>query len=170
MTVEEKIVVGRISGLYGLQGWIKVYSYTQPMDNIVAYSPWYLRRADTWQPIELGKGKRHGKTMIAKLQGIDDRNEASRLIGANVAISPTQLEPLSDGEYYWTQLIGLQVVNPRGEILGIVARVLETGANDVLVLEGQGEVMIPYVQDDIIKAVRLDEGCIIVDWETMWLE
>lgn len=170
MTVEEKIVVGRISGLYGLHGWIKVFSYTEPIDNIVGYNPWYLRFMNTWRLIELGKGKRHGKTVIAKLQGFDDREQASRLIGADIAVAPGQLKVLAEGEFYWTELIGLRVVNLRGEFLGIVDHVLETGANDVLILDGKREVMIPFVLDDIIKEVRLGESLIVADWETAWLE
>jgi 16S rRNA processing protein RimM len=170
LSVEEKVVVGRIDGLYGLHGWVKVYSYTRPMDNIVGYNPWYLKLAGSWRLIELDKGKRHGKTIIAKLRGFDDRNQANRLIGADIAISPNQLRVLSEGEFYWSQLIGLQVVNLKGEFLGIVEHIMETGANDVLVLGGRREVMVPFVQDDIIKAVRLEEGRIVADWETNWLE
>ena len=170
MPVEEKIIVGRIVGLYGLQGWVKVYSYTQPVDNIVGYSPWYLRFTDAWRLVKLGNGKRHGNTVIAKLHGIDDRNQASVLIGADIAISPGQLRTLPDGDFYWAQLIGLKVINLKGELLGVVDHVLETGANDVLVLAGETEMLIPFVQDDIIKAVQLDEGRIVADWETTWLK
>ena len=169
MSAEEKIVVGRIVGLYGLRGWVKVYSYTQPVDNIVAYNPWYLRFADVWRTVELSTGKRHGKTVIAKLLGIDDRNQASLLVGAKIAISPGQLKPLAKGEFYWAQLVGLQVVNLNGELLGVVDYVLETGANDVLVLDGVAEMLVPFVQDDIIKSICLDERRIVADWDTTWL-
>lgn len=169
MSGEEKIVVGRIAGLYGLRGWVKVYSFTHPVDNIVGYNPWYLRHTDDWRLVELITGKRHGKTMIAKLQGIDDRNQASRLVGKDIAISPSQLKTLSEGEFYWSQLIGLRVVNLNGDSLGVVDHVLETRANDVLVLGGQAEMLIPFVLEDIIKSVCLDEGRIVADWETNWL-
>jgi 16S rRNA processing protein RimM len=165
---QDKILVGRIVGLYGLRGWVKVYSYTQPLDNIVEYNPWRLRLGDDWRRFHLRTGKRHGKTVIARLQGIDDREQAGSLIGADIAISPSQLRTLPEDEFYWAQLIGLRVFNLIGEPLGVVDHVLETGANDVLVLSGTSELLIPFVQGEIIKSVCLDKGYIVADWDMTW--
>ena len=138
------------------------------MDNITRYNPWCLRLGDDWQRFHVSAGKRHGKTVIAKLQGVDVRDQAGCLIGADVAISPDQLRAVPEGEFYWAQLIGLRVVNMKGELLGVVDHVFDTRAHDVLVLSGESELLIPFVQDKIIKSVSLDKGRIVADWEPTW--
>ncbi|MEN8132669.1 MAG: ribosome maturation factor RimM [Pseudomonadota bacterium] len=165
---DNKLIVGRIHGLFGIQGWVKILSYTQPRENILQYNPWYLGRRGQWQAMERVGGRRHAKTVIAKFRGIDDRDLAAGLLGAEVAIHQAQLEPLPGGEYYWIQLVGLRVVNLKGNELGIVDHLLETGANDVLVLKGDAEILIPFVQDAVVKTVALDQGVITVDWEVSW--
>ncbi len=168
LSEDNKLIVGRIHGLFGIQGWVKILSYTQPRENILQYSPWYLGRSGQWQSIELVGGRRQAKTVIAKLRGIDDRDLAAGLLGAEVAIHQAQLASLPEGEYYWMQLVGLRVVNLKGNDLGVVDHLLETGANDVLVLKGDAEILIPFVQDAVVKAVALDKGVITVDWEVSW--
>lgn len=168
MCADNKVIVGRIHGLFGVQGWVKILSYTQPRENILQYSPWYLGRSGRWQVIERVGGRRHTKTVIAKFRAIDDRDLAADLLGTEVAIDQAQLEPLPEGEYYWMQLVGLRVVNLKGNELGVVDHLLETGANDVLVLKGDAEILIPFVQETVVKAVALDQGVITVDWEVSW--
>ena len=113
-------------------------------------------------------GRRQAKTLIVKLQGIDDRRQAADLLGADVAIDETQLESLSGGDYYWVQLIGLRVINLRGRKLGVVEHLMETGAQDVLVVKGDAQILIPFVQGSVVKDIDLDNGFIMVDWEASW--
>ncbi len=120
------------------------------------------------QAMELVGGRRHTKTVIAKFRGIDDRDLAAGLLGAEVAIQQAQLESLPEGEYYWMQLVGLRVVNLKGNDLGVVDYLLETGANDVLVLKGNTDILIPFVQNTVVKDVALDQGVITVDWDVSW--
>lgn len=148
-----------------MKGWVRVYSWTEPRENIVGYQPWYLRRHGSWQARELAEGRRHGKGVIARLSACDDRDQALALIDCEIGIRRDQLPPTAPGEYYWHQLIGLRVFNLRGEALGRVDSLLETGANDVLVVRDEGERLIPFVQPQIVKQVDLGDGIIRVDWE-----
>ncbi len=161
------IPIGKITGLFGVAGWTKVYSYTSPRWNIIEYSPWRLAaHAGAVQSPALESARRHGDGVIAKFAGIDDRDAAAALAGCEITVAETQFADLPPGEYYWFQLIGLEVVNTGGRVLGLVKRLLETGANDVLVVEGdEGSHLIPYVRRDYIKAVDLEKMRIEVDWE-----
>ncbi len=157
--------MGRISGLFGVRGWVRVYSYTQPRDNILRYTPWSVRRPQGWCSMALDEGCRHGKGVIARLEGVADREAAAALLGAEVAVSRDQLPPLEQGEYYWSDLIGLKVQNLRGEDLGVVVDLLETGAHDVLVVRGERERLIPFVPGRVVTAVEPEAGTLRVDWE-----
>ena len=160
-----RLLVGRISGVFGVKGWVKVYSYTDPRDNIVNYPRWYLKRGGQWQPVELEAGRKHGKAVVAKLEGVDDREAALALRDVDIAIDRAQLEKLGPEEYYWADLIGLRVVTLEGVELGRVERLMETGANDVLVVEGDRERLIPYIRDQVIASIDLEAGEIRVDWD-----
>ena len=164
-TDHDIIVIGRITGIYGVKGWVRVFSHTQPKENILNYSPWLLGKGGTWQTVVLKDGRQHGKGIIAKIEHCDDRDEAAGMIGQDIAIRHEQLEALDANEYYWVDLIGLDVVNQKQERLGKVLRLLETGANDVLVVAGQKEILIPFARPQIIKSIDLETGRIVVDWE-----
>ncbi|MDH5511794.1 MAG: ribosome maturation factor RimM, partial [Gammaproteobacteria bacterium] len=101
---------GRITGLFGVQGWVKVFSHARPRDAIVEFSPWLVKTGEDWREVEIEDGRAQGKGVVVKLAGVDDRDQASRLIGADIAIRFSQLPPLPKGEYYWAQLVGLEVV------------------------------------------------------------
>ena len=159
------IVIGRITGIYGVKGWVKVFSHTQPKENILNYSPWLLKQGGEWQSVTVEAGQQHGKGLIAKLDHCGDRDQAAVMIGSDIAIRQEQLATLDDNEYYWADLIGLEVFNEQQDLLGKVVRLMETGANDVLVVEGQKETLIPFAQPEIIKSVDLAAGKIIADWE-----
>ncbi len=162
----EFIIVGRVSGLFGVRGWVKVYSYTEPRENIVTYSPWYLRtEGGEWSTREVVAGHRHGKGIVAQLRGCDDRDAAAALLGAEVAIRREQLPETAPGEFYWSDLVGLEVVTREGMLLGRVDHLLETGANDVLVVMGERERLIPYIDGSVILGVDLEGGRIEVDWD-----
>jgi len=159
------IIVGRVSGLFGVRGWVKVYSHTSPREGILSYRTWYLNRNDGWQPHELAAGQAQGKGVVAKLAGFDDRDQAAALIGTDIAIRREQLPKLKPGEYYWTDLEGLRVVNLEGIDLGVVSHLFETGANDVLVVQGDRERLIPYTRGEAVREVDLQAGRIVVDWD-----
>ncbi len=161
----DHLVAGRVSGLHGIKGWVKVFSYTSPRENILRYSPWYVRLEQTWQELALVDGRIQGKGIIAKLSGYSDRNAAMGLLGAAIAIRRSQLPVLEQGELYWVDLIGLQVISTQGRVLGIVAEVIETGAHDVLIVRGEREHLIPFVRCVYILEVDLAKGCIRADWE-----
>lgn len=165
----ERILLGRITGLYGVRGWLKVFSNTEPRDNILSYTPWLIRgkglEGGQWHEITVCQGRLQGKGIIVQLEGYTDRDQARALIGADIAIDRHQLAPLAAGEYYWSDLQELQVVNQQGVTLGRVDHLLETGANDVLVVKGEREHLIPYILDQTIMNIDLEHGIIQVDWD-----
>lgn len=160
---DSQIIVGRIVGIYGVRGWVKVVSHTDPRENILTYRPWRVRIKGQWRTMEADDGRIQGKGLVAHLQGYDDRDQARELVGSDVAILREQLPALQQGEYYWSDLIGLQVVTVDGVSLGRVDHMIETGANDVLAVHDDRERLIPYIPD-VIKEVDLEAGVIRVDW------
>lgn len=161
----EPVVLGRIAGLFGVKGWVKVFSYTDPREAVLQYKRCSLRQDGRLREVRLAEGKRHGKSVIARIDGIDDRDAATALIGGELLVSRDALPETAPGEYYWRDLEGLRVLDADGRELGIVAYLLETGANDVLVVQGDKERLIPFVQDKVIQDVDLAAGTISVDWE-----
>ena len=161
----QPVKLGRIVGLFGVRGWIKVYSYTEPREAILGYDDWLLSRDGDWQRVELAEGKRHGKAVIARLQGIEDRDAAAELLGSDIGVDRDALPDPGAGHYYWADLEGLTVLHKDGTELGKVASLMATGANDVLVVDGQGERLIPFVMGTVILDVDLAAGVIRVDWE-----
>jgi 16S rRNA processing protein RimM len=161
----QPVILGRVVGLFGVRGWIKVYSYTEPREAVLDYREWLLCRDGTWQPVELAEGKRHGKAVIARLAGIADRDAAAELLGSDIGVHRDALPDPGEGQYYWADLEGLTVVHKDGTELGKVAGLMATGANDVLVVDGPVERLIPFVPGTVILDVDLDAGVIRVDWE-----
>jgi len=147
-----------------VKGWLKVYANTEKKENILAYQPWYVERNKVRQAVKLKAGKPHGKTIIVHLEGVDDRNEAELWVGSDIYIRPDQLPELNEDEYYWSDLIGLKVVSVEGDDFGVIDHLLETGANDVIVVKGDRERLIPYVTGQVVKVVDLKENKMIVDW------
>jgi 16S rRNA processing protein RimM len=155
-----------VSGVFGVKGWVKVYSFTDPRENILQYSPWFLQKNNQLREIKLLAGRRQGSLVVAELERVGDRDLAAELIGADILIRKQQLPKARDGEYYWADLIGLEVRNQEGCKLGKVDHLLETGANDVLVVvDGELERLIPFLQKSTILKIDLDDGLIIVDWD-----
>lgn len=171
------IVVGKLTGVYGVKGWIKVHSFTEPADNIFNYQPWYLTDAAGGakpEPIKLADWRVHGKGFVALLEGTNDRDSAALLNQRHICVSRDLLPALPEGEYYWEQLQGLKVVSVFDDtapvLLGIVHELLETGANDVLSVApcpgslDQRQRLLPYA-DEIIVTIDLDAGELRVDWD-----
>lgn len=155
--------VGHILGAQGINGWVRVFSNTSPRENIVKYSPWVIEQGENRITVEV-EGRLQGKNVIARLDGIEDRNQAEALTGCQILIDPALLPRLQAGEYYWSDLIGLKVESLQGDPLGVVASMLETGADDVMVVNGDRERLIPFVIDDIVREINLDEQRMVVDW------
>jgi 16S rRNA processing protein RimM len=174
----ELLVVGRITGAYGIRGWVKIQSFTEPQDNLLGYGQWTLRRRGADEPIEIDEGRLQGKSLVAHIVGVDDRTLAESLRGLEIRVPAANLPTLEPGDYYWRQLQGLQVWcrdagQPGNEdrvLLGVVDHLLETGANDVLVVRpsadsiDERERLIPYLPGEVVTQVDLDTARMEVDW------
>lgn len=172
------IVVGKLTGVYGVKGWIKVHSFTDPADNIFDYQPWFLSDAEgkaTPEPIKLVDWRAHGKGYVAQIEGISDRDQAALLNQRTICVDRSLLPELPEDEYYWEQLQGLRVLSQVDEsqppvLLGVIHELLETGANDVIsVVPCDGSIdqrkrLLPYA-DEFIVAIDLDAGEMLVDWD-----
>lgn len=148
-----------------MRGWVRVRSFTEPQQNIGRYRPWRLSRGEDMREVDVVEIRPHGKGFVARLKEVGDRNAAEALTGMDVLVNRDQFEPPGDGQYYWDDLIGLQVSTVDGRELGEVVRLLETGANDVLVVSGDRQRLIPFVVGSAIVSVDLDGQRILVDWD-----
>ncbi len=166
--------VGRITTVHGVKGWVKVHSSTEPVENILQYQPWWLKTRHGVKAVEVVDGRLHGQGLIVQLKDIDDRDQAREICQIDIAIEREQFASLDSGEYYWHQLIGLRVISEfEGRVLdfGRVEKLIETGANDVLVVRGtaesidQKERLVPYVPEQFVKSIDLAAGEMRVDWD-----
>jgi len=162
---QDYLKVGKITSAFGLHGWVKVFSYTDPIVNIINYSPWRLVRDNEVQEVEVITGKPHGKLIVVRLSGVNSRDQAETLCGWEILVKYSQLPKTAAEEYYWADLVGLSVVTVAGDVLGKVDYLLETGANDVLVVKGERERLIPFLQGNTVINIDLDTGVMIVDWD-----
>jgi 16S rRNA processing protein RimM len=164
MDAAQTLVVGRITGLYGVRGWVRVRSHTQNRADILGLTPWMLKLNGEWRECTLESSRAQGHLVLAQIAGYGDRDAARALIGADIAVHRAQLPELGADEYYWADFIGMRVVDRTGRVLGQVAKLLETGAHDVLVVHGEKETLIPYVPGLYVLAVSPEERLITVDW------
>jgi 16S rRNA processing protein RimM len=165
-TDPDYIIIGKFSSTFGVHGWIKIRAFTEFGESILKYLPWYIKRKnEPWTPIKVESGRVQGKGILAKLEGINTPEEARLLTGLSIAIPRSQLPSLKDDEYYWSDLVGLTVINKNGELLGKVIYLIETGSNDVLVIKGDKEHAIPYLMGTVITRIDLEKKEIHVDWE-----
>jgi 16S rRNA processing protein RimM len=167
-----QIRLGSINGTHGLKGWVKVFSYTNPQEAILEYSPWILRKGGAEIESTIKDGQASGKRLIVQLEGVETRNQAEDLVGFEVHVNIDAMPALEEGELYWFQLEGLIVKNSSGEALGKIAHMLETGANDVMVVDptddsiDKQQRLIPYLEGDVVKQVDQEIGVVIVDWDS----
>lgn len=161
------ILAGRVAGAHGVKGWLKVESYTEPLEALLDYQPWLVTKSGTAPParFEVVQGRAAGRSLVVELRGVADRDDAVALRGAEIFIAREQLPELAADEYYWADLQGLRVINSAGVELGVVDHLLETGANDVLVVRGAREHLVPFIRQQVIKKVDLQAGVIEVDWD-----
>ncbi len=163
------LILGRVSGIYGIKGWVKILSFTRPKENILRYNSLFINHDGQWQELNLEDSQHRNGRLMIKLSGIDTPEEARNYIGKDLAIDESKLPELPKGQYYWNQLIGLSVYSLDKELLGKIIDILETGANDVLVVKiddgNTPKLLIPLVIDVFIKEVDLDNRRMIVDWQ-----
>jgi len=158
------VLLGKIIGVFGLQGWVRIHSDTQPREAIGQYKQWLLGPTD-WQCRRVERVKVQGKRVIGRLQGCHTANDAQALLGREIAVHVIQLAGLAQNQYYWRDLIGLSVFTTQGCELGTVKRVFDTGANDVLVIEGERERLVPWDLNNVIKRVDLQQRNMQIDWD-----
>lgn len=158
------VTLGRVSGVFGVKGWLKIESYTDPPANIGRYAGWTLRLRGNERQVTVEDSRSHGPKVVVKLTGLDDRDLSAEWIGAEIVVERSELPELGAGEFYWTDLEGLEVRTPEGASLGTVDHLMATGGNDVLVLRGATERLVPFVLGAVIKRVDLEQGLIEADW------
>ena len=158
-------MLGRISGVFGVRGWVKIFSYTDPREAVLKYENWLLGGSSEWRSVKVAEGRRQGKTVVARIDGFEDRDQAAALVGNEIAVLRDELPVTEDGHFYWSDLEGLKVVRSDGSEIGTLGYLLETGAHDVMVIEGENECLIPFVKDRIVTDVDFAAGVITVDWE-----
>lgn len=160
---EARVSLGYISGVHGLKGWVKVFSYTDPREAIGDYRQWWL--GSRTGPYSVLDAKRQGKAVIALLQGITTVEQATELVEQEIFVPRSALPATAKKQYYWVDLLGLEVRTTGGESLGRVEKMIETGANDVMVVRGDRERLVPFVTGQYVRQVDLPGGVIEVDWD-----
>lgn len=159
------VIVGKIGTAFGVKGWAKLISFTEVRAHILEYSSWYIETLSGWQPITIEAGKEHGKGLVVKLTGIETPEQVRLLTGKKLAVKRSQLPVLKSHEYYWSDLEGLTVIDQHNAVLGKVIYLIETGANDVLVVKGDKEYAIPYLPGKVVVAIDLDKKIMHVNWD-----
>ncbi|MEI6895545.1 MAG: ribosome maturation factor RimM [Colwellia sp.] len=172
MSKEQQIILGKVGAVYGIKGWLKIHSFTGETEAILDYFPWSLKLGNKTQTVEITDWRKHNKGLIVKVAGIDDRDVAQTLVGSEVLTREAALPNLPQGDFYWRDLIGMSVVTNKGYDLGVVADMMETGANDVLVVKAnlndgfsKKERLIPYLFEQVIESVSIENKQICVDWD-----
>lgn len=155
--------MGRINAPFGIKGWIKIKPFTETLDALLDYPEWQIGKGNQWRKVDVEDATLHGDFVVAKFSGCNDRDAAFALRGQEIAVDREELPDTEEGEYYWEDLIGLTVVNREGVELGKVSSLMETGAHDVLVVKGEKEILIPFVEVYVLN-VDLAQGRIEVDW------
>jgi 16S rRNA processing protein RimM len=165
------VEMGRISAPFGIKGWVRVQPYTRAISGLTNYTTWWLGGPGSWREHKVEQSQAQGTDVVAKLAGCEDRDVAAAFKGQQVAIPRQAFPPAEQGEFYWADLIGLRVKNCEGLDFGVIDSVLETGANDVMVVQQSAfdggergkERLIPFIAS-VIKRVDIAAGLIEVDW------
>lgn len=168
---DQLITVGRVQSAYGIKGWVWIYANTDPTTNIFGYMPWYLQVGKEWREIKAIEWRVQGKGLVAHFKDCHDRNAAEALLGAVIWTAKANLPDLSDGDYYWSDLMDAMVWTVDGQLLGQVHSIMETGANDVLVVRpatgsiDQQERLIPWIPEQVVTVVDVVNRRLTVDWD-----
>lgn len=163
------VIVGRFGRPHGIKGYIAVHSFTDPRQNILSYPDWFVRMKGLWQPLKILNAEEHARSVVVLLEGFLVREKVAELTNLDIAVPAAQLPALEPGEYYWHQLIGMTVVNAKGEELGTVSEIIATGSNDVLVVVGKERHLIPYRHGAVVLDVCKEKQKITVDWDGDYL-
>ncbi|VFP87077.1 ribosome maturation factor RimM [Candidatus Erwinia haradaeae] len=172
-TPSNPLIIAITGSTYGVYGWVKVFPSTENPISIFQYQPWFIKKTNRWNILTLEKWKYHNHDIIIKAQGIDNRDAAvAQLTCCEIIMDSTKLPKLKEGEYYWKDIIGCQVMNLKNNILGEVSSIIETGSNDVLIIktdqkteQKSKEQLIPFLYQKVIKNINLPARTIHVDWE-----
>lgn len=159
------VVLARFGRPHGVHGFVRVHSFTDPQDQLLSYTNWHVFLRGTWQPIKVSSIKVHNNSIVAQIEGYPDREGVAHLTNAEIAVKKEQLAELKPGEYYWHQLMGMNVVNTKNESLGTLVEIMPTGTHDVLVVRGKKKYLIPYLPQRYVMEVNEALGLIIVDWD-----
>ena len=165
MTQERRILLGRVLGAFGVRGEMKLHSFTDPVSTAMTYQPWLVLHQGVEREVQGVRGRETNKGMVITLPGIEDRDAAEAMAGAEIWVPRSRLPQPKPGEHYWVDLEGLRVLNREGIELGTVSYLFETGANDVMVVKGDREHLIPYIPEQFIVEVDFDKGEVLVDWD-----
>ncbi len=166
-SADRVVVLGRVTGTFGVEGWVKIESYTDPPSNILGYAGVLVGHSGEWTPIEMEGGRVTGKGVLGKFKGIDTPEVARTLVRKEIGLKRSDLPPLEPGEFYWSDLEGLDAESPTGEKLGRVDHFRSTPAGTLIVVRGERELWIPFVKERIVK-VDLTAGRIVLDWSAEW--
>jgi len=161
------VVVGRVAGPHGVGGLLRILSFTRPVENLLNYAPWSFHRDGAWREVAVcpDSARRHDNSFLCRVDGVDDREAAAALRGVLIGVPETALPESGPDEFYWRDLIGLDVVTPAGDRFGRVENLMATGANDALIVnDGENERLIPFIAT-VVTNVDLDRSVIVVDWE-----
>ena len=175
-TDTKRVVLGQIGRPHGVKGWLKLNSFTTPPENILEYTELGAKIGRQWQGLEIDQFRQQPNGLVVHFKGYDDPDTAAQLTGTELSVISDELPALESGDYYWHQLEGLQVVNQQGQLFGQVEKLLETGANDVLVIKPTSnsiddrQRLVPYLLDSVIEQVDLESKTIRVNWEADYLD
>ena len=165
MNQERRLLLGRVLGAFGVRGELKLHSFTDPVSTVMKYQPWRLVHGGAERELLGVRGRETNKGMVITIPGVEDRDAADALAGAEIWVPRGNLPKARPGEYYWVDLEGLRVFNREGVDFGTVAYLFETGANDVLVTTGDRERLIPFIIDQYIVEIDFDAQHVVVDWD-----
>lgn len=165
--MSRRVVLGQVGGAFGVQGWVRIQSYTDPPANILKFGRWQLGRAGQWREIEVEDGKVTAKGVLAKFAGVETPEDARLATGSEIAVTRDELPPAAPGEYYWSDLEGLAAFGQNGQLLGRIEEFRATPGGTVVVIRGERQHWVPFVKERIVS-VDLDAGRVVLDWDADW--
>ncbi len=160
-----RVTLGRIGAPYGVRGWVRVHSDARPPESILDFERWWIETRDGVRELRVIASQHRQRDLVVQLEGCEDRDAAVRLRHGLISVPVESLPEPAEDEWYWHELLGLQVVTTDGTELGRVDHLLETGANDVLVVRGERERLIPWIPGEVIRSVEPDADRVVVDWD-----
>lgn len=162
---ERRVLMGRVVGVFGVRGWLKIESYSNPRGQLFRYRPWLMGRDGKLQEVQPLDLREQGRGVVVQLPGCDTREDAELRLGQEIWVARSCLPTPPPGEYYWVDLEGLQVSTVDGVDLGRISHMVATGANDVMVIRGDRERLVPFTPGHALVSVDLDAGRVVVDWD-----